>query len=377
MSDPATSEPAPAVSPSFKRQLKLEDFAFRPGSVSSRGSLRRSPRLGTPQGSELSESGAVDSSATPRGRNKRKAAAGADGSISRAAPTLASATSSSTSSPSKRARNRAALAPASAYAHMSLLPDAVGPGLVLLFVGLNPGLETSRSGHAYAHPSNLFWKLLHRSGLTVPAADAMLLARPAAGGPRRINSVGPVEVTLRGGEVVQVPVSGAYPLPPAEDQTLPKRFALGLTNLVARPSRNGAELGGGEMDAGVGVLEAKVRRWRPEAVCVVGKSIWESIYRVRHGRKLRPAEFRYGWQDEAERLGAVGKGGEDGQGDDEEGRVADGVQDVRPWKGARVFVASSTSGLAATLSIAEKERIWAELGSWVEERRKEKRKLAG
>jgi G:T/U-mismatch repair DNA glycosylase len=43
------------------------------------------------------------------------------------------------------------------------------------------------------------------------------------------------------------------------------------------------------------------------------------------------------------------------------------------WKGARVFVASSTSGLAATLSLEEKERIWRELGEWVENRREETR----
>jgi TDG/mug DNA glycosylase family protein len=49
----------------------------------------------------------------------------------------------------------------------------------------------------------------------------------------------------------------------------------------------------------------------------------------------------------------------------------EGVDYKREWKGARVFVACSTSGLAATLKPPEKEKIWRELGEWVEKRREE------
>jgi G:T/U-mismatch repair DNA glycosylase len=119
---------------------------------------------------------------------------------------------------------------------------------------------------------------------------------------------------------------------------------------VSRPTRNGSELSKGEMDASVKVLEEKTRKYRPEAVCIVGKSIWESIWRVRKGRAIKKGEFRYEWQDEGENMGVVN--GE--------------------WIGAKVFVASSTSGLAATLLPAEKERIWRELGVWVEQRRGER-----
>jgi len=105
------------------------------------------------------------------------------------------------------------------------------------------------------------------------------------------------------------------------------------------------------MDESVSVLEGKVRKFKPEVVCIVGKGIWESIWRVRDGggKKMRKEEFRYGWQEEGERMGKC------------EG-----------WEGARVFVACSTSGLAASLLPAEKERIWRELGVWVEKRREER-----
>ncbi|KKY39231.1 putative mismatch-specific thymine-dna glycosylate [Diaporthe ampelina] len=220
--------------------------------------------------------------------------------------------------PQKRNRQKSGYQPPSVYAHLPPLPDALAPNLLALFCGLNPGVRTAQTGHAYNHPSNLFWKLMYSSGVL------------------------PVRCSAE------------------EDRTLPARFNLGLTNIVSRPSRNGAELSKAEMDAGVGALEAKVRRWRPEVVVVVGKSIWESVWRVRHGRAIAKDEFRYGWQDEGENIGV---------GDVRDGEREEGVEYRDGWRGARVFVSSSTSGLAATLSPAEKERIWSELGQWVEARR--------
>ncbi len=108
------------------------------------------------------------------------------------------------------------------------------------------------------------------------------------------------------------------------------------------------------MDDGVEVLEEKISRYRPESVCIVGKSIWESIWRVRHGTKIGKDDFKYGWQDERENMGVVKITG-----------------DGRSWKGASVFVATTTSGLAAGMRPPEKEAIWRGLGGWVAQRRKE------
>jgi thymine-DNA glycosylase len=162
-----------------------------------------------------------------------------------------------------------------------------------------------------AHPSNLYWKLLHSSGLT----DRRCL--------------------------------------PEEDRTIPELYNLGLTNIVARPTKDTAELSKQEQAAGTPILEEKVRKYRPESVCCVGKSIWEAIFRHRFGRNPRKDEFKYGWQHERHNLGKINS--EDDK-----------------WAGARVFVATSTSGLAASLSPAEKQAIWKELGDWVNERRKER-----
>ncbi|KAL8769170.1 MAG: hypothetical protein Q9209_004804 [Squamulea sp. 1 TL-2023] len=203
-------------------------------------------------------------------------------------------------------------APPSKYAHLvNKLTDSLAPNLICLFVGLNPGIRTATTGHAYNHPSNLFWKLLHKSKCT----------------PRLCRA--------------------------EEDGDMPKLYNLGLTNIVSRPTKDGAELSKAEMDAGVAELEAKIALQKPEAVAIVGKSIWESIWRVRHGSNMKKDQFKYGWQDDTERMGVVKTG---------EGS----------WPGAKLFVATTTSGLAAGMRPYEKEAIWKDLGDWVAERRAER-----
>ncbi|KAJ0122452.1 G/U mismatch-specific uracil DNA glycosylase [Diaporthe amygdali] len=327
-----------SVSPpqsSFSGRLNMENFRFKAEQQSPPAGQtppRRSTRLSlTPR---KIESPTRASPASMGNNRKRKATVLAsedagvpalpDGSTEAEADAADDSSPSSTPTPSgtkkpkKRNRQKSGYQPPSVYAHLPPLPDALAPNMHALFCGLNPGVRTAQTGHAYNHPSNLFWKLMFSSGVL------------------------PVRCVAE------------------EDRTLPERFRLGLTNIVSRPSRNGAELSKAEMDAGVGALEAKVRVWRPLAVVMVGKSIWESVWRVRHGRGIAKHEFKYGWQDESENMGAGDVGDSERQ---------EGVEYRDGWKGARVFVASSTSGLAATLSPAEKERIWRELGRWVEARR--------
>jgi len=221
------------------------------------------------------------------------------------------ASSSPTKSP-KPKRASSGYAPPSKYAHLvNNLTDSLAPDLICVFIGVNPGIRTATTGHAYNHPSNLFWKLLHSSGCT----------------PRRCR--------------------------PEEDGDMPHLYSLGLTNIVGRPTKDAGELSKEEMDEGVAALEEKTRRFRPEAVAIVGKGIWESIWRVRHGRKMKKEEFRYGWQEEGQRMGVVSEGEE-------------------RWVGANVFVTTTTSGLAAGMRPPEKEEVWKGLGEWVERRRAER-----
>jgi thymine-DNA glycosylase len=215
----------------------------------------------------------------------------------------------------KKSRRSKGYAPPSTYAHLQGLIDTITPNLLCLFVGLNPGIQTATLGHPYAHPSNHFWRLLHSSGLT----------------PDR-------------------------QLAPSEYVILPKDYGLGNTNIVDRATRNGAELSKDEMVAGAGVLDEKIRKSQPEVVCLVGKSIWEAVWKWKHGKAMKAHEFKYGFQDAMENMGRSG---------------GFGGKDI-PWQGARVFVATSTSGLAASLSMQQKQEIWRQLGQWVEKRREER-----
>ena len=290
--EPFSADPTPQVS-SFNGGLS--QYAFSPTSTP--------PNRG---GTTADSLAARTSSPLTRSHLKRKA--------SSPTSTLSPSPSPSPSpGPKKAKRSPSGYAPPSKYAHLqNNLIDSLTPNLICVFIGVNPGLQTATAGHAYAHPSNLFWKLLHTSGCT----------------PRRCR--------------------------PDEDRDLPRLYSMGHTNIVARATKDASELSRAEMDAGVPVLEAKIATFRPEAVCIVGKGIWESIWRVRYGRAIRKGEFVYGWQGERDRMGVV-RGGEDG------------------WGGARVFVATTTSGLAAGMRLPEKEAVWRELGVWVEKRREERK----
>ena len=53
----------------------------------------------------------------------------------------------------------------------SAVPDVLGPGVRLVFVGINPGLRSAQAGHHFANPRNDFWRLLHDAGLTPQLLD--------------------------------------------------------------------------------------------------------------------------------------------------------------------------------------------------------------
>jgi len=92
----------------------------------------------------------------------------------------------------------------------------------------------------------------------------------------------------------------------------------------------------------VDIVEEKIRKYKPKAICVVGKGIWDSIYERKHfGRKV-PKDFKFGWQPEEDRLGVD-----------------------KDWQGARSFVTPSTSGRVAAYSREFQEILWRELGKWV------------
>ncbi|HET8525859.1 MAG TPA: G/U mismatch-specific DNA glycosylase [Actinomycetota bacterium] len=117
------------------------------------------------------------------------------------------------------------------------IPDVLGPGLDVVFVGINPGLWSGAVGHHFARPGNRFWKALHGSGFT----DRLLA--------------------------------------PSEDATLLERN-LGVTNLVARTTARADELSADEIRRGAIELEERLSPLRPRFVAVLGVG----AYRTGFGR---------------------------------------------------------------------------------------------
>ncbi len=113
------------------------------------------------------------------------------------------------------------------------LPDYLGPGLDVVFVGINPGRASAAAGHHYAGRGNHFWPLLAEAGFV------------------------PEPLTF-------------------EDDWRAPEFGIGLTNLVERSTRGSDELSRAELRAGAARLREKVRRFRPRVVCFNGKLIYEA-----------------------------------------------------------------------------------------------------
>jgi mismatch-specific thymine-DNA glycosylase len=301
-------EPEEISSAKADFKARIGEYAYSPVKPAKAASQTISPHASDPVTPNPRKHRAESTSTSTSVRSKRRATAicaSLSPSTSKSAPTKSA----------KRSIARKALRSTDSHSPVNNLVDSIRPGLMLLMIGLNPGLKTAETGHAYAHPSNLFWKLMHSSGLT---------------NRRHL---------------------------PSETHDLMDLYSIGNTNLCLRPTRDGAGLRKEELEAGVPILEEKARAFRPEVVCIVGKGIWETILKVKvkNGvRKQAKNEFKFGWQDESLWLGREV---------DDDGEVL--------WAGARTFVATSTSGLAASTKPAEKAIIWKELGDWIVAKRAE------
>jgi TDG/mug DNA glycosylase family protein len=115
------------------------------------------------------------------------------------------------------------------------IPDLGGPGLRVLFSGINPSLYSAATGHHFARPGNRFWPALHRSGFT----------------PRQLD--------------------------PVEQGMLPG-LGLGITNVVARATARADELASEELVAGGRRLAALARRWQPRYVAVLGVTAYRVAF---------------------------------------------------------------------------------------------------
>lgn len=113
--------------------------------------------------------------------------------------------------------------------------DVIAPNLRVLFCGINPGLYTAAVGHHFARPGNRFWPALHAGGFT---------------------------------ETV---------LSPFDERELLKS-GYGITNVVRRATATADELTRAEIIAGGERLRAKVLRYQPRVLALLGVGAYRTAF---------------------------------------------------------------------------------------------------
>lgn len=119
---------------------------------------------------------------------------------------------------------------------MDEVQDHLEQGLQVVFIGFNPSIRSGEIGHHYANPRNNFWRILHQSGLTPRLYDA------------------------------------------SEDGELLK-LGYGFTNIVSRPTRGAEDITREEYLQGRELLRYKLKHYRPDIACFVGKGVYTEYSR--------------------------------------------------------------------------------------------------
>ena len=120
----------------------------------------------------------------------------------------------------------------------SAVPDVLGPGLSVVFCGINPGRWSAAAAAHFANPRNDFWRLLAEAGLT----------------PRQLSP---------------------------EEQWELLDLGFGLTNSAERTTPGSSDLRRADFAGSAERLERIVVELRPRFIAFVGKAAYEGAFRER------------------------------------------------------------------------------------------------
>jgi double-stranded uracil-DNA glycosylase len=133
------------------------------------------------------------------------------------------------------------------------VPDLVGDGLRLVFVGINPGLRTAATQIHFGNPANRFRPALVAAGILAPPVDGV-------------------------------------PGMTADDLAELVRRGVGITNLVRRATARADELTGAELVEGAARLEQFVADHHPRVVAVLGVTAYRTAFRRPRATRGRQPE---------------------------------------------------------------------------------------
>ena len=120
----------------------------------------------------------------------------------------------------------------------SAVPDVLGPGLSVVFCGINPGFVSDAAKAHFANPRNDFWRLLHAAGFTARLYD------------------------------------------PAEQFEV-LREGIGLTNAAPRTTRGSGDLRRADFAGAAERLERLALELRPRWIGFVGKEAYRGAFNER------------------------------------------------------------------------------------------------
>jgi TDG/mug DNA glycosylase family protein len=128
----------------------------------------------------------------------------------------------------------------------SAVPDVLGPGLDVVFCGINPGRFSDAAAAHFANPRNDFWRLLHQAGFT----------------PRLFE--------------------------PSEQFDL-LELGIGVTNAAPRTTPGSGDLRKADFAGAEARLEAMARELVPGWIAFVGKEAYRGTFgeRPEHGPQAR------------------------------------------------------------------------------------------
>ncbi|XP_050955718.1 thymine DNA glycosylase, tandem duplicate 1 isoform X2 [Labeo rohita] len=129
------------------------------------------------------------------------------------------------------------------------LPDILTPNLDYVIIGINPGLMAAYIGRWFPGPGNHFWKCLFLSGFTEKLLNHM------------------------------------------DDDSLPEKYGIGFTNMVARATPGSKDLSSKELREGGKILVEKIKKFKPLIAVFNGKCIYEMFCREIFGKKPKTLEF--------------------------------------------------------------------------------------
>ncbi len=117
----------------------------------------------------------------------------------------------------------------------SAVSDVLGPGLDVVFCGINPGFVSAAAAAHFANPRNDFWRLLHEAAFT----------------PRLLRP---------------------------DEQFEALDYGIGLTNAAPRTTRGSGDLRRGDFAVAAERLERLALELKPRAIAFVGKEAYRGAF---------------------------------------------------------------------------------------------------